>query len=52
MKKYKISLKFSKSGTIWTRTRQTVVAESEQGAITLIESLYPHVKDIKVLSAK
>jgi hypothetical protein len=50
MKKYRISFSYSRNGKGWTTTSLTVNASSDMGAIAQIESKYPYVKNIRILS--
>lgn len=52
MKKYKIAFDYSRNGSGWTRTSMTVTASSEAGAIMQIESKYPYVRNVKVMSVR
>lgn len=50
MKKYSISFSYSRVGRSWTRSNTTVVASSDEGAISQVESRYPYVKNIVIMS--
>lgn len=52
MKTYSISFKYSRNGNSWTSTSTSVKAESDVSAIMQIESKYPYVKDIRVMSVR
>lgn len=52
MKTYRISFKYSKDGRLWTSTSTTVRAESDMSAIAQVSSMYPYVKDVRILSAR
>ncbi len=52
MHTYSISFKYSRNGTSWTTTSTTVRATSDMGAIAQIESKYPYVKDIRIMSIR
>lgn len=52
MTRYNIRYKFSRNGTSWSLSSTFVVAESESDAIRQVESMYPHVTDIKVLAQR
>ena len=52
MKTYRITLKYSKDGRFWTSTSKTVRAESDMSAIAQVSSMYPYVKDVRVVSAR
>ena len=52
MKEYKISFEFPISGTRWSRKRITMLSISEEGALAQLDSLYPYVRDIKIISEK
>jgi hypothetical protein len=52
MKSYAISFSYSRTGTSWTHTSRTIRAESETGAIMQLESMYPYVKNIRIMSVR
>ncbi|WP_020004188.1 hypothetical protein [Brachyspira innocens] len=52
MKTYNISFKYSKDGKGWNGMTVSVKAESDYSAIKQVESRYPFVKDIKILSVR
>lgn len=52
MYSYGLSFKFSKDGKYWSGTTTTVKAESDLAAIEQVKSMYPYVKDIRVLSRR
>ena len=52
MKSYAISFDYSRTGTGWTHTSRTIRAESEIGAIMQIESMYPYVRNIRIMSVR
>jgi len=52
MRNYYVSFKFSKDGKSWSNGSATVKATSDQGAIMQIESKYPYVRDIKIVSVR
>ena len=49
---YTISFKYSKDGRSWSHASTTVKAESDIGAIAQVESKYPFVSDIKIISRR
>jgi len=49
---YTIDFKYSKDGRSWLHTSTTVKAESDIGAIAQVESKYPFVSDIKIISRR
>ena len=52
MKTYNISYKYSRDGKSWSNTNDYVNAESDTGAIMQIQSKYPYVKDVRIISAR
>lgn len=52
MQTYKITFKYSKDGRFWTSTTKHVKAMSDMAAIAQISSMYPYVKEIRVLSIR
>ncbi|WP_158306654.1 hypothetical protein [Fusobacterium sp. oral taxon 370] len=53
MKTYSISYKYSTNGgKSWISTTTSVKAESDMGAIAQINSKYPDVKDIRIISVR
>ena len=49
MYKYNIYFKYSKDGRSWTQSTKFVQADSDSGAIAQIKSMYPYVKDIRIM---
>ena len=52
MKTYSISFKYSKDGKSWTSTSTSVKAESDVAAIMQIQSKYPYVENIRIMSVR
>ena len=52
MQTYRISFQYSRDGRSWTSTTASVKATSDSGAISQIESKYPYVRNIKIMSVK
>ena len=52
MYSYTLTFKHSKDGKSWSSSSTTVKAESDLSAIEQVKSMYPYVKDIKVLSRR
>lgn len=52
MPTYNMRIKYSRDGKNWVGNNPSVKAENEISAIMQIQSKYPYVKDIKVMSVK
>lgn len=52
MQTYSISFSHSKDGKGWSTTSTHVKATSDVGAIAQIESKYPYVRNIRIMSVK
>ena len=52
MYSYSLSFYYSRDGRNWSHGNTTVKAESDLSAIEQVKSMYPYVKDIKVLSRR
>lgn len=52
MKTYSVFYDFSKDGKHWINGTASVKATSDTGAIAQIQSKYPYVKNIKILSVR
>lgn len=52
MKTYSIAYKYSNDGNTWFSTTDSVIAESDMGAIMQIQSKYPYVKNVRIISAR
>lgn len=52
MKTYHITYKYSKDGNSWSSASADVNAESDTGAIMQVQSKYPYVKDVRIISAR
>lgn len=52
MKTYTISFKYSRNGNTWQGMSTSVKADSSQGAIMQIQSKFPYVKDIRIISVR
>jgi hypothetical protein len=49
---YTINFKYSKDGRDWSNGSTTVKADSDIGAIAQVESKYPFVSNIKIISKR
>ena len=49
---YTINFKYSKDGRDWMNGSTTVKADSDMGAIVQVESKYPYVSNIKIISRR
>ncbi len=52
MKTYSIAFRYSKDGKGWTTTSTSVKAETEMGAIAQVQSKYPYVDNIRIMSVR
>ncbi len=52
MKTYLLAYEYSRNGTSWTTTSSHFKAESEMGAIAQLQSKYPYVRKIRVMSVR
>ena len=52
MRTYSLAYEYSRTGTGWTRATATVKATSDMGAIAQVQSKYPYVRNIKILSVR
>ncbi len=52
MKTYLIAYEYSRNGSSWTTTSSHFKAESEAGAIAQLESKYPYVRKIRIMSVR
>lgn len=52
MKTYNISFRYSKDGKTWYRLSKSFKATSDAGAIMQVQSSYPYVDEIKILSVR
>ena len=52
MKRYTVSFDYSRNGSGWTHTSITVTADSDVGAIMHIESKYPYVRNVRIMSVR
>ena len=52
MNTYSISFSYSRDGRSWNRTSTHIKASSETGAIAMLKSKYPYVRDIRIMSVR
>ena len=52
MQTYSISYRYSRDGKCWSSTSTSVKATSDVGAIAQIQSRYPYVKEIRIVSVR
>ena len=52
MKIHLIAYEYSRNGSYWTTTSSHFKAETESGAIAQLQSKYPYVRKIRIMSVR
>ena len=52
MKTYSLSFSYSRDGKSWSNRNTHVKADSDSGAIAQVKSMFPYVRDVRIMSVR